>query len=92
MKVQFSLVGHIGQRQDQVVDLPQIPREGDVINLPGISQANTYVRTVVWYISHDDDDEPLDEPFVYVVVGPPRGNPIRSSLQNYLEGPEKEGE
>lgn len=72
MKIQFSLVGHIEQRDDIWIDLPQVPQVGDIINLPGLSQAATYVRTVVWYISHDDEDEPIPEPFVYVVVGPPR--------------------
>lgn len=72
MKAQFSLVGHVEQREDLWVDLPQIPQIGDIVNLPGLSQAETYVRTVVWYVSHDDDNNLIPEPFVFVVVGPPR--------------------
>lgn len=76
MKVQFSFVGFLMPDQTQPpdiwVDLPQIPKEGEILNVKGLSQSNTYVRTIVWYISHDDDDNELDEPFVYIVVGPPR--------------------
>lgn len=72
MRVQFSLVGHTERPGPIWADLDAIPREGEVVNLPGISQAATIVRTVVWYPTHDDRGDPLDEPFVYVVVGPPR--------------------
>lgn len=77
MKVQFSLVGHdtskdSGIVSEIIVHLLAVPQEGDVINWPGLSQAETYVRTIVWYISHDDEDRKIKEPFVYVVVGPKR--------------------
>ena len=72
MRVQFSLVGHVKRPPDLWADLDAVPRVGDVVNLPGISQADSVVRTVVWYPTHDDDGEPLAEPFVYVVVGQPR--------------------
>lgn len=72
MRVQFSLVGHVERPPDLWADLDTIPREGEVVNWPGISQGNTVVRTVVWYPTHDDEGRPLDEPFVYVVVGQPR--------------------
>lgn len=91
MKVQFSLVGHMGNNPNITVNLDAVPRVGDVINWPGLSQAETYVRTVVWYPTHDDDNEPLDEPFVYVVVGRDRGDPGPSRLERYLHAP-REGE
>lgn len=72
MKIQFSFVGHTDRHKDIWVDLPQVPQVGNIIHFPELSQAETYVRTVVWYISHDDEDEPIPEPFVYVVIGPPR--------------------
>lgn len=77
MKVQFSLVGHdtskdSGIIRQIVVDLPAVPQVGDIIKWPGLSEAGTYVRTIVWYISCDDDDEKINESFVYVVVGPER--------------------
>lgn len=72
MKVHFSIVGQINRPNDTILDMDQIPRVGDIINIPNVSQAETYVRTVVWYISYDEDGSPIDEPFVYVVVGSPR--------------------
>lgn len=93
MKVQFSFVGFLmpdnTQPRDFWVDLPQIPREGEIINIKGVSQSNTYVRAVVWYPVHNDDDEELAEPFVYVVVGPsrPQEDPNQARLQQYLTGP-----
>lgn len=72
MRVQFSLVGHVERPADLVADFSSVPQVGDVVNWPGISQGDTVVRTVVWYPTHDDDGEPVAEPFVYVVVGQPR--------------------
>jgi hypothetical protein len=72
MKVHFTLVGHQERPDDIHLDLDAVPRVGDVVDWPGISQARTYVRTVVWYLTNDDDGRPLGEPFVYVVVGPAR--------------------
>lgn len=72
MVIEFSVVGQVGNYDNVKVDLPAVPREGEVVNLPGLEQHETMVRTVVWYPTHDDEDQPLDEPFVYIVVGPPR--------------------
>lgn len=72
MRVQFSIVGQVDPYDDVRVDLPVVPREGDVVNLPGLPQYESVVRTVVWYPTHDDEGEALDEPFVYVVLGSPR--------------------
>lgn len=72
MRVQFSLVGHEGHHPDIWLDLPAIPREGEVVQWPGLSQAGTCVRTVVWFLTVNDDQEPIDEPFAYVVIGPRR--------------------
>lgn len=72
MKVQFSLVGNTQRPGDMHANLDAVPRVGDVVNWPGISQGETVVRTVVWYPTHDDEGVEVDEPFVYVVVGRPR--------------------
>lgn len=72
MRIQFSIVGQVEQHDDVWVDLDAVPRVGDVVNLPGIPQYESVVRTVVWYPTHDDEGEPLDAPFVYVVLGSPR--------------------
>lgn len=44
------------------------PRRGDTVELPGSPPLE--VRTVVWYPHGDEHAD--REPFVYVVVGPPR--------------------
>lgn len=71
MKVQFALVGHV-ERRGFTVEMDVVPREGEIVCLPGISQADTVVRTVVYYVTHDDEENPIDEPFAYVVIGKPR--------------------
>ena len=72
MKVQFSLVGAESPRPDDVtLDLPCVPRPGDVIHWPN-TQRVVVVRAIDWFLTHDEEGEPLPEPFVYVVVGPPR--------------------
>lgn len=78
MQVQFSFVGEAAMvRREQnegdlYVDLVAVPREGEVVGIPGISQAHTVVRTVVWYPfggDPDESDDPNSDPFVYVVLG-----------------------
>jgi hypothetical protein len=59
MRIQFSFVGLVERHDDVWVDLPAVPRVGETVEIPGLSQADTVVRTVVWY-------------FVYVVLGKPR--------------------
>lgn len=71
MRVQFSVVGQVEHLGPFWADLPAVPQEGDVIDLPGLSQADTVVRTVVWY-PFGDEDGGESEPFVYIVVGSPR--------------------
>ena len=66
------MVGHVERPPDLWADISAVPRVGDVVNWPGISQGSTVVRTVVWYPTHDDEGEPVAEPFVYVVVGQAR--------------------
>ena len=74
MRVQFTVVGHIAHPPNRWADLEAVPQVGDVVNIPGLSQANTVVRTVVWYPFGDPDTQAPEpaEPFVYVVLGPPR--------------------
>lgn len=84
MKVQFDLVGdahyeygnlpiHVQESVDMNVEMECIPREGDVVDVPGISQGLTIVRTVVWYPwGSDEDSEEERHPLVYIVVGNPR--------------------
>lgn len=84
MKVQFTFVGQAGvfeednwkQRDDIWTELNQIPREGDVVDFPGVSQALTVVRTVVWYPfgsdEYKEDEDMYEVPFVYIVIGNPR--------------------
>jgi hypothetical protein len=60
----------VGDRERPTVVWPDgwpPPREGETVELPDVTLT---VRRVVWYPV--DDPEDLDEPFVYVVLGPPR--------------------
>lgn len=68
MKIHFSIVGTVERHPDVKVDLPVVPREGETVKIPGVSEADTHVRTVVWYPLVDDEEE-AGEPFVYVVLG-----------------------
>lgn len=70
MRIQFSIVGTVDRHDNVWVDLDAVPRVGDTVGLPGISQADTVIRTVVWYPL--GDDEGVAAPFVYVVLGQPR--------------------
>jgi hypothetical protein len=71
MKITARLTGVI---DPPGLDWPEgwpVPREGDIVSLPGVGPLQ--VRTVVWYPAGDgDDDEGELDPFVYVVIGPPR--------------------
>lgn len=69
MRIQFTFVGLTERHDDVWVNLPIVPREGETVDIPGLSQADTVIRTVVWYPLGDGDDK---EPFVYVVLGQPR--------------------
>lgn len=69
MRVQFTFVGVMPRHDDFTADLDAVPREDEIIGVPGLSEADTYVRTVIWYPLGDGDDP---TPFVYVVVGPKR--------------------
>jgi hypothetical protein len=89
MKVHFSFVGIESRPEDIHIDLLQIPREGEIISIKGVSDAETYVRTVVWYLLHNDEGEQLYEPFVYVVVGPNRAESPPSRLEQYLKRDDK---
>lgn len=74
MRVQFSFVGEARMQHegDLYVDLDVIPRVGDTVSVPGLSQGDTVVRTVVWYPFGGDGFAPEDGPSVYVVLGGPR--------------------
>jgi hypothetical protein len=74
MKVQFSFVGFYKQRTGLIADMEQIPREGETVNIPGLNQGESIVRTVVWYpvIESVSGDTGIDDPFVYIVLGPSR--------------------
>lgn len=62
--------------EDIWVETLQIPREGDIVDIPGIDQSLTTVRTVVWYPLGCDEYEEghsmYKVPMVYVVIGNPR--------------------
>lgn len=75
MRIHFSVVGLMDSTGAIITDLDAVPREGETVNLPGISQAKTVVRTVVWYPYGEDPSEsetPDPTPFAYVIVGSPR--------------------
>jgi hypothetical protein len=86
MRVQFSSVGYV-ERHGFTMDLQMVPHEGDHVHIKGVSP-DPVVRHVDWYLLHNDEDEAIDEPFIYVVIGPPRpDNNPRWNLQQYLERP-----
>lgn len=82
MKVQFSFVGTQEPLEDVWVNLEQIPGEGD--NIYFRATGEIVVRSIVWYPIHNDEDEELSEPQVYVVVGPHRSESVPSHLERYL--------
>lgn len=69
MRVQFSIVGTVERHANVWADLDAVPREGETVALPGISQADTVVRTVVWYLEGTGEADAEGGPFVYVVLG-----------------------
>lgn len=71
MRIQFRIVGTVRHHDDVWIDLPSVPRLGEIVKLPGIPEYETNVRTVVWYPVVDDEDK-TSEPFVYVVLGAAR--------------------
>ena len=76
MKCHFSLVGSTNRDNISIkIDLPVIPQVDDPVCWPGVSDIQPHVRHVKWFLTEDDSGEPIDEPFVYIVVGPklPRG-------------------
>lgn len=70
-RIQFTFVGHTTRHADVWADMDTVPRVHETVAIPGLSQAVTVVRTVVWY-PLGDPDEGRTEPFVYVVLGSPR--------------------
>ena len=68
--VQFTFVGQVERQPDVWAVMDAVPRVGETVAIPGQSQGNTVVRTVVWYPFGDDDGD--QKPFVYVVLGASR--------------------
>lgn len=86
MRIQFSFVGDARLLRSAVgdgdlwVEMDVVPREGETVHVPGISESQTVVRTVVWFPLGDDpaseglalNESDRSDPFVYVVLGEPR--------------------
>lgn len=71
MKIIVSVVGVIQNPDDKPVEWPEgwpAPREGDTVYL---LDRTLYVRLVVWC---PQGSEKLEEPCVYIVVGPTLGS------------------
>lgn len=71
MNVHFSTTGDV--RASFTCTMDSIPREGEIVELPGVGPEQSFVRRVTWYPLGDPDGSP--EQFVYVVVGPRRPYP-----------------
>lgn len=69
MKVVFDNVGQSYKPEPMIADLTAIPQVGDTVAWPHVSPENQIVRTVVWCITHNEDDEEIEVPYVYIVVG-----------------------
>lgn len=72
MKVVFSSVGSTARPPNVTVDLSAIPEVGDEVYVWPLDQVPmdcAFVRTVIWNVKFTSDGEPVDEPYVYVVVG-----------------------
>lgn len=67
-RVQFTFVDTAHPPEDVWVEMDSIPRVDDVVNIPGVEQYETVVRTVVWNPLGDPDEDEV-EPWVYVVLG-----------------------
>lgn len=87
MKIQFSFVGMQDSLEDVWVELDEIPQEGQYVYFPKTGEIS--VRTVVWFPTHNDEDEEVAEPFVYVVLGPNGTESVPSRLERYLIGDNK---
>jgi len=72
MRCVLSLVGSIDPKHNIELDLDVIPQMDDAVCWPGIRDFQPHVRHIEWFLTEDDDGEPLDKPFVYIVVGPKR--------------------
>ena len=72
MRVIINVVGSTNYHAEVTwpKDWP-VPREGESVEIPGVRDITTVVRNVTWYPAGDEDGE-ISDPFVYVVVGPPR--------------------
>lgn len=68
MRTRFELVSTVDRQYVKDIELSQIPRVGDTVDIPNVSQSETVVRTVVWY-PYD-----LPTPMVYIVLGNRRPN------------------
>lgn len=70
VRVQFSVVGNVDHYLGPSLDMEQVPRLDEQVELPGLDPTLTWVRTVVWYPQGDADDESNDgQPFVYIILG-----------------------
>lgn len=73
MRCCFSLVGSIDRDIVEIeMNLPVIPQVDDPVCWPGVKDMQPHVRHVKWFLTEDDCGEPINEPFVYIVVGPKR--------------------
>lgn len=70
MRCMFSLVGHIEQTDNIIMELDVIPRKNESFAWPGIEQTENYVRHVGWYVASNEEGETPNLPFVYIVIGP----------------------
>jgi hypothetical protein len=70
-RIQFTFVGQANRPPNVWAEMDVVPRVGETVAVPGQSQGDTIVRTVVWYPFGDDESDDT-EPFVYVVLGQSR--------------------
>jgi hypothetical protein len=69
MRVKFFVVGQAKPYHINDLHMDVVPRVGEIVDLPGLSQADTVVRTVVWYPLGDPDEHGGIDSFVYIVLG-----------------------
>lgn len=72
MKVQFNLVGMMGNPVLEPVDLDVLPRVGENVDVPGMPELGVFVRHVDHYPWGSHEGGRTDGPFVYIVLGPKR--------------------
>lgn len=78
--VHFSVVGFVESPTwlSDRIELNTLPREGEVVEVPGLPEGRVYVRTVVHCPWGDTargvvaEPDGGNTPYVYVVLGPPR--------------------